>query len=276
MKRFISLLLTLVMICAVTMSVSAATPSVALDMVWGTYAEETDMMTGETTWKASGFATSAAAGDKIIAMFRATANCHLANIDFKANYDSSILTYVKGGLSAGTVAANETSTGVVEVSYGTTDYAATGMKVIYAMVFEVKQNPTKSLDSIIDIEVKGSENAYYANGTTKTTFSDSDVSFSAAEIEITGLQEETKDFTVTAVDNGTDTVVTVANKGDNAGTVYVATYTDQGVLVKCARQALADDDLTFTGLTGNVKVFVWGADNVPLLASDVVVTTASN
>lgn len=71
-------------------------------------------------------------------------------------------------------------------------------------------------------------------------------------------------FTVTANDNGTDTVVTVANKGDKTGKVYVATFVG-GVLDVCQVKDLADGTLTFEGLTGDVKVYVWDANMVPLL-----------
>lgn len=77
-------------------------------------------------------------------------------------------------------------------------------------------------------------------------------------------------FTVTAVDDGTKTTVTVANKGDKVGKVYVASYNGE-VLTKCEAKDLADGSLEFA-VTGSVKVFVWDANNVPLLDNYVVAT----
>lgn len=73
-----------------------------------------------------------------------------------------------------------------------------------------------------------------------------------------------KKFEVSAVENTDKTVVTVKDSSEvAAGTVYVANYVDD-VLVSCESKPLADGDLEFA-ITGNVKVFVWDANNVPLV-----------
>jgi hypothetical protein len=261
MKKLISLFLVVAMMSSFAMIVNAET-KVTFNVDWysAEYDDEAEDYAGSSTK-----ITEATAGDYIAAKVSVPKNTYLACAGFYITYDPSILeVYMFEDKGA---ELSESPIGTIKggITYGT---PASAKKTFVSIIFTVKENPTKTLDNLISLAIDDAgKNAYNPGGGAEAFFTGAETAVDVADLTIDGLIEGgSKEFTVTADDNGVDTVVTVANKGDKTGLVYAASYDANDVLVNCApAQALADGTLTFTGITGNVKVFVWDANNAPLL-----------
>jgi len=267
MKKLISLFLVIAMLSSFAIVVSAET-KVNLTVDWyGT--KQTGPASNRKTeidWD-NGLTSGANAGETIAAYIYLPENTYLSSIGFNINYDESILTYKSTNFSGDyewTGATGDQGNGVLKVGAATS--APQGSFVDLAvMLFTVNASPVKTKDTLFSIELDAAEKLTYNSGS-------GDVAFTADEFAVTfdkqltinGVQEPVKEFKVTATDDGSKTVVTVANKGNKTGKVYVATFVG-GVLDLCQVKDLADGDLTFEGLTGDVKVYVWDNNMVPLL-----------
>lgn len=258
MKKLVSLFLIIAMISSFMIVVNAETK---MSFEFGWYATKYSSMSKKYSWTEDPVET-AKAGDVIAAVMYVPENSYLGCVGYFLEYDKSILELVTTHESAGTVQLQEEGLikGAATYAPATADF-----NIVTVIAFKVKENPVKSLDSIISYRLDPDcKQAYNPNGGAEAYFTADDIAVNYAPLTIEGLKEETKEFKVTAADNGTDTVVTVENKGDKTGKVYVATFVG-GVLDACQVKDLADGELKFEGLTGDVKVFVWDNNMVPLL-----------
>jgi hypothetical protein len=210
-------------------------------------------------------ATTVAAGEQFtIDVTYTPASMEVWTADVLVGYDTALVKYV----SATPAVTGQTFTPKADATAGTlTLVIATDMSVYYTggklatITFEALADVNGNAAFTVGLPASGAITDSAWTGYSDITGTGTTVAIGNVIPEPPVVE---KKFEVSAVENTDKTVVTVKDSSEvAAGTVYVANYVDD-VLVSCESKPLADGDLEFA-ITGNVKVFVWDANNVPLV-----------
>lgn len=272
MKKLISLFLVIAMLSSFAIVVNAET-KMTFDFDW--FTSDYDDFGDTYAYNKKSPITEANPGDAIAVRISVPANSYLGCVGYYLEYDPGVLEVVAMEESMNEPSLHREGLIKHAATIGTPSNKAT-IFAIYS--FLVKETPVKTLDSLItftlDPECKQS---YNPEGGADAFFTSDEIVTNIDALTINGLAEGgSKEFAVEANLVDGKVVVTAENIGENAGTVYVATY-NEGVLVDCEVKALADiaDGWTVENLDGeaaNAQIYVWNDQNVPLFDNVITVS----
>lgn len=205
---------------------------------------------------------------------------------FLVTYDTSLvevdedLTYTDGD-SVQTGMCNTDIPGEIYYSFVNTTKCISDETVFYVSFKALSDVNGKAVFNVT-VDPEGTEGINYSpSGNPKknkdtTLIKEGFNKTSSVTVQIGEDKPEVKEFAVKANLVDGKVVVTAENIGENAGTVYVATF-NGGVLVDCETKALAEiaDGWTVENLDGeaaNAQIFVWNDAMVPLFDNVITVS----